>query len=441
MDKQEILQILKDKNIISKNNKKKFCWKKYWDNEIEQIFNDYKQQYRSDEEAWFCLLNNVEPYYCEICGQLAKFTGNTKSKILGYNTTCENCSPNQVKSKLDNYHNTINQRTDEKRKQILEKRKKTNLEKYEDENYTLFGSQSFKDNLKKKYGYEYNTQIPEIKEKIKNTNLKKYGVTCNLCLNASERSQQIWNERYNEIISKIKQANLNKLGVEFVGQSSDIINKIINKKKVNVTDIEKTYNCTQQRKLFKKYGQSWKNLHLDKIIFGGRKFISNDYIPLIEKYINEGSHTNLYVSVEEKELLNYIKSIYNYEICENVTNVISNNNYRYYELDIFLPKENIAFEFNGIYWHSTKYKDKYYHQRKTILCYTQNVQLIHIWENDWLNNQEQIKKQIKELLDGYDCSKYNWISLNDYQKYKLSEPEEIQINNFTIFNEGKFIKK
>lgn len=437
MDKEEILNILKEKHIISLNNKKHFCWKKYWDSEINNIFNEFKSNYRSDEEAWFCLLHNIEPYHCEICGELAKFTGNKKSKIPGYNTTCENHSPNQVQTKLEKFSITINKRTDEDRKKIIQKRKQTNLEKYGDENYTLYGSNKFKQTLKEKYGNEYYNN----REKYKKTCLERYGVSCNLSLNISERSKQIWEEKYNEIINKIKQTNLNNFGVEFIGQSPNIIRKIINKKKMNVLNIEKKYNCIQQKKLFKKYGQGWKCLDLDKIVINGRKFISNEYIPLIEKYVNEGSHTNLYVSIEEKELLNYIKSIYKYEILENVTNVISNNNYRYYELDIYLPKENIAFEFNGTYWHSSKYKDKYYHQRKTILCYNQNVQLIHIWENDWLNNQEQIKQQIKELLDGYDCSKYNWVSLNDFQKYKLSEPEEIQINNFTIFNEGKFIKK
>lgn len=440
MDKEEILNILKIKHIISSNNKRHFCWKKYWDDEIEIIFNEFSNNYRSTEEAWFCLLNNIEPHKCEICGNLAKFTGTKKTKYIGYNTTCERCSANNVKEKKNKISETCSKRTDEIRKQIFEKHKKTCLKKYGDENYTLFGSQSFKDNLIKKYGYEYNTRIPEIKEKIKQTNLERYGVICNLCLNSSERSQRIWDEKYENIINKIKQTNIKNLGVEFPGQSKIIVNKIINTKKINVSVIEKQYNCTQQRKLFKKYGQGWKELHLDTFFIGGRKFISNEYISLIENYVNEGLHSQSYISKKEKELLKYIKSIYNDDIFENVTNIIANNNHRYYELDIYLPKLNLAFEFNGTYWHSTKYKDKYYHQRKTLLCYAQNVQLINIWEYEWDNESYDIKNKIKELLNGYDCSKYNWISINDFNNYILSEPEEININNLIIFNEGKFIK-
>ena len=40
-----------------------------------------------------------------------------------------------------------------------------------------------------------------------------------------------------------------------------------------------------------------------------------------------------------------------------------------YELDIVIPEKHIAFEFNGIYWHSNKRKDdKDYHLNKIKLC-------------------------------------------------------------------------
>lgn len=206
-------------------------------------------------------------------------------------------------------------------------------------------------------------------------------------------------------------------------------------------NIENEYDCTQQTKLYKKYGQGWDSLDLDKIVINGRKFISNKYIPLIEEYINEEHKSNLYSSEKEKELLEYVKSIYNGEIKENVTNVISNNNHRYYELDIYIPDLNIAFEFNGNYWHSTKFKDEYYHQRKTILCYLQGVQLIHIYEEDWDKNKDEVKDRIKKLLNGEDCSNYNWIPLNEFENYELTEPRKHIIGNFILYDEGKFIKK
>jgi len=65
-----------------------------------------------------------------------------------------------------------------------------------------------------------------------------------------------------------------------------------------------------------------------------------------------------------------------------------------YEIDIFIPKLKIGFEYNGIYWHSDTYKDKNYHQIKTNLCEKNNIQLIHIWEDDWLNKQMIVKSMI-----------------------------------------------
>ena len=114
-------------------------------------------------------------------------------------------------------------------------------------------------------------------------------------------------------------------------------------------------------------------------------------------------------------------------------------------MDIYIPELNLAFEFNGSYWHSSLYKDKCYHQNKTKLCYEKGIQLIHVYEYDWVKNKELIKNHIQLLFDGKDCSEFNWISPQKYNLYKLSEPEEIKIpcnnNIITIYNEGKFILK
>jgi hypothetical protein len=53
------------------------------------------------------------------------------------------------------------------------------------------------------------------------------------------------------------------------------------------------------------------------------------------------------------------------------------------ELDILIPQKNIAIEFNGLYWHSNKFKKRDYHQIKTELCDEKNIQLIHIFEDEW----------------------------------------------------------
>ena len=93
----------------------------------------------------------------------------------------------------------------------------------------------------------------------------------------------------------------------------------------------------------------------------------------------------------EKELGEYIGSIYKGSMILNCRNVIPP-----LELDIYIPEKKIAIEFNGNFWHSDIYKDKYYHQQKTIECAKRGIQLVHIFEYEWLDADKQ--RKLKELL-------------------------------------------
>ena len=43
-----------------------------------------------------------------------------------------------------------------------------------------------------------------------------------------------------------------------------------------------------------------------------------------------------------------------------------------FELDIFIPKLNLAIEYNGVYWHSEKLLNNDYHKNKYDLCKSKN---------------------------------------------------------------------
>jgi hypothetical protein len=68
------------------------------------------------------------------------------------------------------------------------------------------------------------------------------------------------------------------------------------------------------------------------------------------------------------------------------------------ELDIYIPDLKLAFEFNGLYWHNELYKDKNYHLNKTELCEKNGIQLIHIYEDDWIYKQDIVKSMILNKL-------------------------------------------
>lgn len=69
------------------------------------------------------------------------------------------------------------------------------------------------------------------------------------------------------------------------------------------------------------------------------------------------------------------------------------------ELDIYIPSKKIAFEFDGLYWHSEiKKPNKKYHLNKTIECEKQGIQLIHIFEDEWVYKKDICKSRIKNIL-------------------------------------------
>ena len=61
------------------------------------------------------------------------------------------------------------------------------------------------------------------------------------------------------------------------------------------------------------------------------------------------------------------------------------------ELDIYYPDCKLAIEFNGTYWNSDLFKDKKYHQNKTVECAKLGIQLIHIFEYEWKDDEKRNK--------------------------------------------------
>ena len=99
-------------------------------------------------------------------------------------------------------------------------------------------------------------------------------------------------------------------------------------------------------------------------------------------------------SIEEKNLLDFIRINYDGWIIENDTKNLEGQ-----ELDIVLPDLGLAFEYNGVYWHSEKFKDKNYHLNKTnTLKENIGYKLIHINSDEWKNKQNIVKSRILSLL-------------------------------------------
>lgn len=100
------------------------------------------------------------------------------------------------------------------------------------------------------------------------------------------------------------------------------------------------------------------------------------------------------VSKEELEVLNFIQAIIPHDkIISNDRQVLRNH-----ELDILIPEYNLAIEYNGLYWHSEEIVGKHYHINKTQECEKNNIQLFHIFSDDWNNKKEIIQSMLKNKL-------------------------------------------
>ncbi len=89
----------------------------------------------------------------------------------------------------------------------------------------------------------------------------------------------------------------------------------------------------------------------------------------------------------EKEILEFANSSNN-NCISNSRNIISPH-----ELNIYMPDKKLAIEFNCLYWHSHDKKEtpeeKRKHLMKTEMCEDKDIQLLHIFENEWLDARKQ----------------------------------------------------
>jgi predicted nucleic acid-binding Zn-ribbon protein len=102
------------------------------------------------------------------------------------------------------------------------------------------------------------------------------------------------------------------------------------------------------------------------------------------------------VSKTEVKILEYVKQLYSGEILTNRRDIIKPK-----ELDIYIPELKLAIEFNGTYYHSTKFKsDIHINSYKIDLCQEKGIQLLSIFEYDWNKPIKQaiIKDKLKQII-------------------------------------------
>lgn len=215
-----------------------------------------------------------------------------------------------------------------------------------------------------RYGVEYPIQSEEIRKRIIETNTTKYGCS-NPMMNPVilEKAQTTLFENYgvrspmlsDDIKQKVKDTNNKRYGVPFAIQFPEFIKK---------SRDSTTSTCMERY---------------------GVPTVLHD--PNMRRHICSFNNTGK--SKIEQEIFEFTKSL-DPNAIQSDTSVLSGK-----QLDIYCPEYKLAIEFNGLYWHSEhKQPDNNYHLNKTQVCESQGIQLIHIWEDEWRDKKDVVKRLI-----------------------------------------------
>ena len=100
-------------------------------------------------------------------------------------------------------------------------------------------------------------------------------------------------------------------------------------------------------------------------------------------------------SKAENEIYEYVCSLVGNENVEHSNRTILDG----YEIDIFIPSLKIGIEYNGLRWHSEKFRNRNYHLTKTEKSNEKGVKLIQIFEDEYINSKEIVLSKIRSLLN------------------------------------------
>jgi hypothetical protein len=279
------------------------------------------------------------------------------------------------------------------------------------------------ENTLEKYGVKHTSQLESVKNKQSKTNLEKYGsiapamnpLILEKMKNTTRKKYGVDFPLQSDIIKiTSEQTCINKYGFKNYSQTEDWKKKVkvngiyhiqsdLVKDKIKNTNYNKNLKLTKEKyednnyqllsynpyvlKFFcKKCSQDFE---IQTFLAYLRKFRYNIDLCIIHNPLNN------HQSNPEKEIIQFLYSNNITDIVQNNRKLLDNN----FEIDIFLPKYKIGIEFNGVIWHSNKFKHKNYHFNKHKNSLSKDINLIHIWEDMWNSNQEIVKSILINKLN------------------------------------------
>lgn len=384
------------------------------------LLEEIQQLKETNPKNWSRLLSfdkykHLQTYLIEAVPLLAdkKYSNSTRLYWLENNLTdfpvCKYCGKTKLTKNVDSYDRACSKKCAANTQERKDKIANTCLEKYG--TITFLGSDIGKQAKEKfliEHGVENVFQLESVKEKSRQTLLDKTGyVYAMQNPDVQERAKKTYQEKtgYSHQFANpdVRKHITRDYSQQIIANRTKRYNSFLTNNEVlpnfSLDEFVKLDNVAQYTTLL-----SW---HCNKC---GKDFSSH----LNQNYLTrEGKPArclscypidiNLGTSQAEKEIIKFVKSIIYCEVLENARNIISP-----YELDIYIPERKLAIEFDGLYLHSEDIgnKNAYYHLTKTNMCEEQGIQLIHIFENEWLYKQDIVKSRLMNLLGNYNYTVY-----------------------------------
>ena len=315
--------------------------------------------------------------------------------------------------------------------------RRTKLERYGNDSYV--NPEKARETCLKKYGVNNVSKSPEIIEKIKETNLERYGYDSTFKVPAIKEKIKLAviskfgvdNVSQSELIKEKKIATyIDRLGVDNPFKSEEIMRRCKEnyRKRFGVdypsqaTEVRDKVIETVRKNNYKNLDIVQRGLSKVDLLFSEDEYISMSYknkYPvkcrkcgnIFDDHFDGNGHPRCLkcipniagFSYAEKEIGNYIGSLISGEILYRDRSVLKNR-----ELDIYIPSEKLAIEYDGLFWHSETAggKTKEYHLDKLDRCNLQNIRLITIFEDEWINKKDIVKDRLKTILKKNDNKIY-----------------------------------
>lgn len=128
----------------------------------------------------------------------------------------------------------------------------------------------------------------------------------------------------------------------------------------------------------------------------------NPEIP-IAKILNENNISNLEeksknrINKIKRQVIKFVKSNYPDEngIFIDSNDIIPGLNEIF---DIYVPELELVINIDSLYFNSELYKNDNYHNMLTTVCKDYGLRLIHIFEDEWINNKSLVKDKLRTIL-------------------------------------------